>query len=200
MADDEFVIVDSAGQEHAFPAGFDPQRAAAIVRLDSTPKDNTGGEALGLTAAEPAANLATRFAMSPTAARTGGVLGRIAGAVAPPIAGAVSSGPAGFAKGLWSAPIDSWAGGKVGYFGTKMLQSAARPIGSALETVAPYAHALSGAQGVGALAQMAEPNRRDIGFLGIGSGTPDPAHPALINDYAAKLRDYVLGKLRHDGQ
>ena len=82
------VIIGADGAEHIFPPGFDPKRAAAIVRRDTTPKDNPGGAALGLAAAEPAANLAMRFATSPTAARTGGVLGRIGGAVVPPIAGA----------------------------------------------------------------------------------------------------------------
>src|SRR4051794_10965587 len=33
MADDqEIVIVDGDGTEHVFPAGFDPKRAAAIVK------------------------------------------------------------------------------------------------------------------------------------------------------------------------
>jgi hypothetical protein len=34
--DDEVVIIGDDGTEHVFPAGFDPQRAAAIVRGDTT--------------------------------------------------------------------------------------------------------------------------------------------------------------------
>jgi hypothetical protein len=41
----EVVIVDAKGNEHVFPAGFDPKKAAAIVRGDSTaaPAEKSGG-------------------------------------------------------------------------------------------------------------------------------------------------------------
>lgn len=41
MAQDIVVIVDEHGQEHEFPPGFDPQRAAAIVRSQSAPAPMT---------------------------------------------------------------------------------------------------------------------------------------------------------------
>lgn len=37
MADQELVIRDDAGQEHVFPPGFDPQKAVAIVKQQTTP-------------------------------------------------------------------------------------------------------------------------------------------------------------------
>jgi hypothetical protein len=51
------------------------------------------------------------------------------------------------------------------------LQSLAAPVSNAMETLAPYAQAIStvsGAQGVLDLAQMADSTRKDIGTLGIG--------------------------------
>lgn len=75
------------------------------------------------------------------------------------------------------------------------VQSAAGHAASVLERLAPYAQTLStlsGAQGVLDLAQMAEPNRRDIGVLGVGIGPArsaedQAAHPALINMLLQKL-------------
>ena len=48
MADEEVVIVDDQGTEHVFPAGFDPKKAAGIVRAQSIPsaKPPTAGEML----------------------------------------------------------------------------------------------------------------------------------------------------------
>ena len=39
----EIVIVDAQGAEHVFPPGFDPKRAAAIVRGGGAPKPKSGG-------------------------------------------------------------------------------------------------------------------------------------------------------------
>lgn len=75
---------------------------------------------------------------------------------------------------------------------------AQRGAGSAvplLERLAPYAQTLStasGAQSLLDLAQMAEPNRRDIGVLGVGSDVArsdadKAAHPALLNMLLQKL-------------
>lgn len=128
------------------------------------------------------------FGTSPTAAKTGGVIGRVVGAVAPMIQGAFH-GPMAGVTGALEAPITSWAGGKTGYFGTKMLQDVARPTSGALEKLAPLGRILtraSGAQGLGDLAQMAEPNRRDIGFLGMGASQPEPEPaPAMTPEQRA---------------
>lgn len=84
-----------------------------------------------------------------------------------------------------AAPVEGWAAGKGGYWLAKGAQSVAAPVANAMETVAPYlqaANKLIGPQGALDLAQMAEPNRKDIGFMGIGKGVQsDPNHPAIIN-------------------
>lgn len=118
-------------------------------------------------------------------------------------AGQLTGGLAELAKGnpLMVGPA-AWAGGKGGYFTGKALQRAASPLAKAADAAEPVVKAgdpllkrLIPAQGVLDLAQMAEPNRKDIGFMGIGSGTPDPQHPALLNDLAAKVRDYIMSKM-----
>ena len=194
MPDDLHAIV-----QRMIDAGESEENIATVIKSSApnaappAAKESSVG-ALVPASVGPAANLLMRFGTSPTAPQTGAMVGRITGAIAAPAVGAAKYGLPGFLGGMAGAAQESWAGGKAGYFGTKMLQSAARPIAGALETAAPYAHMLSGAQGLGALAQMAEPTRRDIGVLGIGSGTPDPEHPALINEYAAKLRDLLLAR------
>lgn len=106
-----------------------------------------------------------------------------------------SHGLTGAVTGALESPMASWAGGKTGYFGTKMLQSAARPISGALQAIAPAASALSGAAGVGDLAQMAEPTRKDIGFLGIGKSVDVPgAEPPWLNAVLGRLRGRLTGK------
>lgn len=83
------------------------------------------------------------------------------------------------------------AGGKAGRVVGGMVQGAAMPVAKAATALAPYAQTLgtlSGAQGVGDLAQMAEPQRKDIGFLGMGK-TQHVAgeQPALLNLLLSKL-------------
>lgn len=106
-------------------------------------------------------------------------------------------------QGAMRSPLDAaggaWAGGRAGYFTGKLAQRLAAPVANAMEAVTPYAQTLgtlSGAQGVNDLAQMAEPNRQDIGFLGVGSSAPtDQNHPALINALLAALaRRFGLGQ------
>ncbi len=147
----------------------------------------TGG-ALPLAAASGAVPVAGRIAeeaaTNPAVPRGMAAMGRGIGAVE----GALKGGPLAIGPG-------AWAGGKGGWFSGKFLQSAAAPVSNMIEKAAPYAQALgtlSGAQGVNDLAQMAEPNRKDIGFLGMGTGDPgDPAHPALMNMLLGKAREGV---------
>lgn len=111
------------------------------------------------------------FGTSPTAAKTAGALARGATTL-----GALGHGVAtGNLSEIVAAPLAGWQAGKGGYFLGKGAQSIARPMATALEKVAPIVQGLSaigGAQGVGDLAQMAEPNRQDIGFLGMaGKGS-----------------------------
>jgi hypothetical protein len=96
-----------------------------------------------------------------------------------------------------AAPREGWIAGKGAYWLTRGLaQPAARGVATVLDAVAPYAQTLStlsGAQGLLDLAQTAEPNRQDIGTLGVSVGQPrsdaeKTAHPALLNMLASKVR------------
>lgn len=115
-------------------------------------------------------------------------------------AGAVAHGIyRGNPSEVLAAPLEGWAAGKGGYWLTKAAQGASAPVGRMLGKLAPAANVVSQAvapQGVLDLAQMAEPNRKDIGFMGVGGGTPDPAHPAILNDIAARVREMVMSRLR----
>ncbi len=206
MTDDEpIIIVDDAGTEHEFPAGFDPQRAAAIVRGQSPSSQPSTKSALSMATAKPgisvAANLSARMATSPTLPKTAATIGRIIGGVAPPIGGAMVGGVPGFLAGIGAAAHGSWAGGKTGWHSGKLMQSVATPVARGLSAAAPYAQSLgtlAGAQGPLDLAQMAEPNRRDIGFLGMGASQPPlEGEPSpLLNDIAAKIRGAIMARLQ----
>lgn len=130
------------------------------------PSTTTG---LGMTAAAKAvpvtARLAVEAATNPNVPRMMSTVGQIAGGVE----GAIKGGPLGAAGGAWT-------GGKAGYFTGKLAQRLGVPVASLMDRVAPYAQTLAtlgGAAGVGDLAQMAEPTRKDIGFLGAGASLPD---------------------------
>lgn len=118
-----------------------------------------------------AARGAMELATNPSVPQVAAKVGRVVGGLAPAVTGIVEGSPMGTMAGLAASGKTAWAGGKTGYFTGKAMQGAAAPVASVLEKVAPYAQALStlgGAQGVGDLAQMAEPDRRDIGVLGLG--------------------------------
>lgn len=113
-----------------------------------------------------------RFGTSPTAAKTGGAIANAATTLAAAGHGVMSGNP----SQVMAAPMEGWAAGKGGYWGTKALQGVARPVAAALEKAAPIAEAVAkvgGVQGALDLAQMAEPNRKDIGFLGLGFTKPE---------------------------
>lgn len=120
----------------------------------------------------PMAHAATAFATSPTAAKTASSLARGGTTLAAIGRGLFTGNP----SDIIAAPMEGWAAGKGGYFLAKGAQSIANPIARALTAAEPLAKAVgaaAGPQGVLDLAQMAEPNRRDIGFFGIGGSIPD---------------------------
>lgn len=135
--------------------------------------DSGGIITMGAAAALPAAaNLAAEFATNPNVPKMAAAGGRFIGAVAPAVAGGYEYGPTGAIAGLAAAAKGAWAGGKTGWFTGKLAQNIAAPVASIMEKAVPYASALSalfGVQGVGDLAQMAEPKRGDIGIAGIGA-------------------------------
>lgn len=113
-----------------------------------------------------------RFGTSPTAAATGGKVANAATTLAAAGHGVMTGNP----SQVIAAPLEGWAAGKGGYFGTKALQGAARGTSAVLEKAAPVIDALAkvgAVQGALDLAQMAEPNRKDIGVLGVGGSLPD---------------------------
>ncbi len=143
-------------------------------------------------------------ATSPTLPASLGTAARVGTTTAGVVHGAVTLNPAE----VLAASKAGWAAGKGGYFLGKGVQAVAEPVASALEKAAPYAQTLStlsGAQGVLDLAQMANPKRTDIGFLGVGKSltandlnmTPEQFaayekdHPALINMLASKAADEI---------
>jgi hypothetical protein len=122
-----------------------------------------------------AAGAAMEVATNPNTARVAAAAGRVIGGSAPIVGGGIAGGPIGALAGVGAAAKGAWMGGKTGWFTGKLAQQVAPPVAAALEKVAPYAQALStlgGAQGVGDLAQMAEPERRDIGVMGAGAAPP----------------------------
>lgn len=158
---------------------------------DAAPQTAPGSNmALGAAAAgrgiPAAATGVMELATNPAVPQMAATAGRVAGAIAP-IAKFGPVGVVGAAKG-------AWAGGKAGYFTGKLAQAAAGPVAGALEKIAPYAQTLStlsGAQGVGDLAQMAEPERRDIGTLGVGPSVKTGAIPMTPELVAMPVEDAV---------
>ena len=173
-----------------FPDSMSPDEVnAAAGKLYRESNRSGDSDALVTSMVGPASRAATAIATSPTLPKSAATVGRITGAIAPMAAGAYEYGLPGFFSGAVGAAKGSWAGGKTGYFTGKLLQNATMPIAKGLSAAAPYATVLSGAQGVGDLAQMAEPDRKDIGVLGVGRSVDVPgAHPPVLNALLARLR------------
>lgn len=173
-------------------AGATDDEITAIIKEKYGQQSSVG--ALPLAAAGEgvplAANAAMRLATSQNVAKGGSLIGQLIGGVE----GAMKGGPLGMAGGVW-------AGGKAGWHTGKLAQRVAAPIASGLEKVAPYAQALStlgGVQGVNDLAQMAEPQRKDIGFLGMAPSQPDQPAPQMTPEQRAlydKTWQAKLGRL-----
>jgi hypothetical protein len=125
-------------------------------------------------------------------------MGRIIGGAAPIAGGASLGGPAGALLGTGQVSKAAYAGGRTGYFTGKLLQNMAEPVAKGLRAAVPYAEAagrLAGPQSLLDLAQMAEPNRRDIGFLGLGSSVDVPgAEPPVLNELYRRLMAKIRGR------
>lgn len=196
----EVVIVGADGTEHVFPDGFNPKRAAQIVKGQSAPeaKPQPGSKAAILSHVAAKAipvveSGAMNFATNPSVPKMSASAGRVLGGVAPVVAGATKMGPAGAAIGMAGAAQGAWAGGKAGWFTGKLAQQLMTPIAKVMEAVKPYAQGLatlSGAQGVLDLAQMAEPDRTDIGVLGVGKSQDKDARQKFAADWEAWMSNY----------
>lgn len=196
-------------------AGESEANIATVIRASQPKPPSVPDTAIGMSAAGGsvplAANMAERVATSPTLPKTVATIGRTIGAIAPAAGGIASGNPLAAVNGVMAAGQGAWTGGKGGWFTGKLLQNAAAPVATALRRAAPYAQALStvsGAQGVNDLAQMAEPNRTDIGVLGVGASptaesmhmTPEQfaqaqeAHPPLLNDIYRRVKAKLSGR------
>lgn len=168
-------------------------RVQTVAPKDAEAPIAKPGSGLGLPAAiagavaPTAATLAAEVGTNPAVPRMVGAAARAATTL-----GALGHGMAkGNLSEIVAAPLAGWQAGKGGYFLGKGAQAVARPLSSAIESAAPLANVAGVVQGALDLAQMAEPNRKDIGFLGIAGGTPDPNHPALLNLLAMKAADGI---------
>ncbi len=198
---DQVIDIPGLGPT-AFPDSMsEAQINAAATRLyqeanpgkKQPPVSNWG--AIGLQAASkaiaPTGQALEAFGTSPTAAKTFGALAN-AGTT---LAGVGHGVATGNIPEIIASPIAGWQAGKGGYWLGKRMQDLARPIATSLEKAAPLAQKLSaasGAQGALDLAQIAEPNRKDIGTLGVTLGDEhDPQHPALVNLLLSKASEGV---------
>ncbi len=155
---------------------------SAPIQESARPGSNASlGMAAAARAVPATARAAMEVATNPAIPRVAAQVGRVAGGVGPVVGGAAAGGAVGALAGVGASSRGAWAGGKAGWLTGKMAQGLATPVAGALEKVAPYAQALStlsGAQGALDLAQMAEPDRRDIGFLGVGPSVQSGAIPS----------------------
>ena len=206
MADDLHAIV-----QRMIDAGESEDNIATVIQHFQQPAaaapPPSGHSDATLTAASVplAGRLVTELATNPGVPKAGSIVGQLAGGVE----GALKGGPLSAAGG-------AWAGGKAGWFTGKLAQKLSAPVASAWESMAPYAAKVApvvAAQGVNDLAQMAEPNRRDIGFLGIGASSPVPATDAngsgghfggtgtmSWGETAQAIRQYLMDKLHQQHQ
>ncbi len=174
-------LVTFEGQTHSFPDDFtDAEISAALgaipaANASASPKAKTwapvDSSALLMSGAAHAAPIAQtvveEIATNPNVVKTGKAAGQVAGLVK----GLATGNP-------FTAIGATKVGGKTGTMAAQGAQKVAGVTAALLEKAAPYTQALStasGAQGVLDLAQMAEPGRRDIGFL--GASTVDPGDP-----------------------
>lgn len=135
-----------------------------------------------------AANLAAEIGTNPAVPKMVGAATRTATTLGM-LGQGIASGNLGEVVG--AAPA-GWQAGKGGYFLGKGIQAVARPVSTALEAAAPFTKTAGIVQGALDLAQMAEPNRKDIGTLGVTIGDKkDPQHPALVNLLLSKASEGV---------
>jgi hypothetical protein len=188
-------LVTFEGKTMEFPAdATDAEISAALGAIPSAnapnaPKAKTW-TALALSSVKPlvegSSRVAAEVATNPNMRSLGSTAGQIVGG----IAGAKTLNPLNVAGGVW-------AGGRAGWHTGALAQKLATPVAKALEAVAPYAQAastLAGAQGVNDLAQIAEPDRKDIGVLGVGRTTHirnDPAAVARVIKASPSIGDAV---------
>ncbi len=174
------------------PSGFMPD---SPIKTSAKPSTNTGlAGALGAALVPYVETLANSVGNSATLPKTASAIAR----------GLTTGGTLihGMATGnlseALSSPVAGWVAGKGGYrLARDIIQPAARGVASAASGVGPYVKGalgtLSGVQTGLDLAQMADPNRRDIGTLGIGASQPTPT-----DEEAKAASDASLARMASD--
>lgn len=164
-------VVNFEGKTQVFPA--DATDAEISAALNAIPESNAASVPSAKTWSTPAINMAAAKASVPIVqtavdqvATNPGVVaaGKIAGRVGGLVKSIATKNP--FTM-LGSMEVGSKAGGDA----AAIAQAAALKASPAIAKAAPYAQVLgtlSGAQGGLDLAQMADPKRQDIGFMGMG--------------------------------
>lgn len=179
---DQVIDIPGVGVT-AFPDSMsEAQINAAATRLyqqanpgkKQPPQSNWTG--LGMKAAAAAVPVAQaavdQVATNPAVVSAGKNIGATVGF----LKGAASGNP--FTM-LGAMDVGERAGGRL----AGMAQTAALKVSPLVAKAAPYAQGLStlsGAQGVNDLAQMVEPNRTDIGVLGMGAANTTTADRAAV--------------------
>lgn len=198
LTDDELIAVSQSGDSALLRKLTAEERARLTALMAKTTSRASDSLSLAVASKVPAvtARVAGAAAASQSLPRTVGSIARLG-----TMLGEIGHGLyTGHPYEAIMSPLTGWSAGKGGYYLGQAAQQIAKPIASAAQAATPYAQgltSLSGAQGFNELAQMLEPNRQDIGFLGVG-GHPDmvggqswqdynQAHPALINELAAKI-------------
>lgn len=171
----------------------DALRQLASESAQSKPKPSDSG-ALVMAGAQAIAptvtNAVSDFATNPAVPQMAAKAGRVMGGIAPIVAGAQTGGVPGALAGVAASAKGAWAGGRTGYFTGKLMQGVSEPVAKVLEALSPYIQTLStlsGAQGINDLAQMAEPNREDIGVLGIGGRGSAADRAAVMQEQIKNL-------------
>lgn len=163
----------------------------SVANQGATPPllNRTAQVAAALKLPATAFSLAGQVATNPSFPAAVATGGRVVGGLAPIAAGLWKGGLYPALAGMVASGFGANRGARSGRFVGQALQKAAVPFATLADkaaTVANKANPLIAAQGALDLAQMAEPQRRDIGFLGLSAGGPrtpeeQAAHPALLN-------------------
>lgn len=164
-------VVNFEGKTQVFPS--DATDAEISAALNAIPESNAASVPSAKTWSTPAIDMAAAKAAVPIVQTAVDQVATNPGVVA---AGKIAGRAGGLVKSiatknpftmLGSMEVGSKAGGDA----AAIAQAAALKASPAIAKAAPYAQVLgtlSGAQGALDLAQMADPKRQDIGFMGMG--------------------------------
>lgn len=138
MPDQPDRVIMFEGQEHHFPADFTDAEISAA--LSAVPKTDTATQSKAKTWQETLAPSVTPQSVGGAAGalavqgleratpQTAAAAGRIVGGFAPLAQDVISGNWSNIPKNLVYVPMNAWAGGRVGWYGGKMLQNAGQAL------------------------------------------------------------------------